>query len=138
MASIEKIIEINATPEDVFEVICRIDDFPKYTNLIKDVKEIEAGKFRWVAKFGSLEFKWDSIITELIEGKRVAWASISGIKNSGSFNLEPTEKGTKLTFLMEYHFHGGVVEDLVDYMSSYWLEKISSDIINRVKKNLEG
>lgn len=138
MASIEKIIEINATPEDVFEVICRIDDFPKYTNLIKDVKEIEAGKFRWVAKFGSLEFKWDSIITELVEGKRVAWASISGIKNSGSFNLEPTEKGTKLTFLMEYHFHGGVVEDLVDYVSTYWLEKISSDIINRVKKNLEG
>lgn len=138
MASIEKIIEINATPEDVFEVICRIDDFPKYTNLIKDVKEIEAGKFRWVAKFGSLEFKWDSIITELVEGKRVAWASISGIKNSGSFNLEPTEKGTKLTFLMEYHFHGGVVEDLVDYVSTYWLEKISSDIINRVKKNLES
>lgn len=138
MASIEKIVEINATPEEVFEVICRIDDFPKYTNLIKDVKEIEAGKFRWVAKFGSFGFKWDSIITELVEGKRVAWASISGIKNSGSFNLEPTEKGTKVTFLMEYLLPFSIMEDVVGHVSSYWMEKISSDILGMVKKVLEN
>ncbi len=135
MANIEKIVKIKAPPEDVFEIILKIEDFPKYSNLIKDVKETGEGIYRWVVKIGIVELKWDSTITESVKGKKVAWASIGGVKHSGLFILEPTEEGTKVTFHMEYLLP--FMEYLVGYVSSYWLERISSDILRMVKEVLE-
>ena len=90
MPGVKKIFEIKAPPDDVFKIIRRIEDFPEYTNLIKEVKEIETGIFRWVVKIGRMELKWDSTITELVDGQRIAWASIKGLQTSGYCDVEPS------------------------------------------------
>ncbi|MBI3399479.1 MAG: SRPBCC family protein, partial [Deltaproteobacteria bacterium] len=137
MPSIKKVIDIKAAPEKVFDLIARVEDFSKYSSLIKKVAAIGPKTYHWVVNIYGIEFEWDAKVIEAIKPKRFVWQSIKGAQNSGSYILESVNHGTRVTFSMEYHLSGAIVEKLAEVIAGGFMEKMVSEILENIKKELE-
>lgn len=137
MPFIKKVVEIKASPDMVFDLIARPEDFSKYSSLIKKVTAAGTAAYHWVVSIYGIEFEWDARVIESIKPKRFAWQSIKGVQNSGSYTLEPAKNGTRVAFSMEYHLSSAVMEKLAHIFASGFMEKMASEILDNVKKELE-
>ena len=57
---------------------------------------------RWTYEFKGRAYTWDDIVTEWVEDRRITWKSTSMWQMEDSFDLEQTEKGTRLIYTMDY------------------------------------
>ena len=137
MPIIKKVVDIKASPENVFDLIARPEDFPRYSSLIKKVTAIGHSAYHWIVDIYNIEFEWDAKVVELIKPERFAWQSIRGIQNSGSYTLKPIKNGTRITFSMEYLLPNIILEELAQVITEGYMERMASEILENVKKELE-
>lgn len=138
MPFIKKVVEIKASPDRVFDLIARPEGFPKHSSLVKKVTAAGTAVYHWVVSIYGIEFEWDAKVVESIKPKLFAWQSVKGVQNSGSYTLEPVKNGTRVAFSMEYHLPNAVMEKLTQIFASGFMEKMASDILENVKKELEN
>lgn len=100
MPFVQEEVEIRAAPEAVFDLIANVEEFPQYVDSLKEVKGIGPDTYRWTVMISGAELNWDSVVTERVRPKRIAWKSIRGLDNSGSFTLQPSPAGTLVRFTM--------------------------------------
>ena len=138
MPEISYTVEIKASPESVHDLISNVEDFVFYSKYITSIKKIGPDTYHWTFHVAGLSLEWDSVVTENLRPRRVAWQSINGFNNSGYYTLIPSELGTKLILVMEYHFQVKILEKAMSILSDVFIEKMEVEILNRVKKRLEG
>lgn len=137
MTRIEKSIEIKATPEKVFNYIKNFEKQPEYMPGIKEhtitseKKEGIGTTSHCVTEAGGRKVEWDGEITEWEENKKLAWRCKPPLKNKGSFTLEPTDEGTRVTFVMEYELPYSIIGKIIDKI------KVSKEMEEGVSKGLE-
>lgn len=137
MPVIKKTVDIKASPESVFDLIARPEDFPRYSSFVKKVTAIGHLVYHWIVDIYGVEFEWDAKVVELIKPKRFAWQSITGIQNSGSYTLKPIANGTRVTFFMEYLLPNIIMEELAHVITEGYMDRMASEILEHVKKELE-
>ena len=146
MAKLTKSIEIGASPEKVFTFI---NDTKKMNDAMKGWAEGEStskvvgvgATMHYVGVAGGSQAEWDMEVTEFVKNKKVAMRTIgaSKFKMTNSWVLEPTTKGTKSTFSMEYEVPYSVLGKLVDKLKvSKDMEKSMSKMLENMKKALEA
>jgi carbon monoxide dehydrogenase subunit G len=138
-----KSIEIEASPEKVFNFI---NDDKKLNEANKDVKvettsegPVGVGTTRHFV--GSAGGKWDMEITEFVKNKKMSSHTIGkgDMKITQSWTLEPTAKGTKLTFFADYELPYSLLGKIVDKVRvSKVIEKSNIQMLENVKKALEA
>ena len=85
--------------------------------------------------------EWDMEVTEFVKNKKMAMRTIgaSKIKMTSSFALEPTAKGTTVTFSEDYELPYSVLGKLVDKVKvGKDMEKNITKMLENVKKALEA
>ena len=141
-----KSIEIEASPEKVFTFV---NDPKKMNDAMKGWAEGEStskvvgvgATMHYVGVAGGSQAEWDMEVTEFVKNKKVAMRTIgaSKFKMTNSWVLEPTAKGTKSTFSMEYEVPYSVLGKLVDKLKvSKDMEKSISKMLENMKKALEA
>ena len=147
MGKLTKSIEIEASPEKVFAFIL---DSEKMNEINKGGPQMEpttkgpdgvGSTSHWVAPIGEKKMEFDMEITEFVKNKKVATRTVgaSKFKMTGSYVLEPTAKGTKLTFSVDYELPYSVLGKLVDKLKvGKEMEKGSGEAMEKVKKALEA
>lgn len=124
MTKIIKSIEIDALPKKVWTLIVQHLKYPDHPADEEGMAPIKAvrGKAiskkragvgvttRWTYEFKGKTYTWDDIVTEWVDNKRIAWKSTSTWQMEDSFDLEPTEKGTRLIYTMDYKLPYGFLE----------------------------
>jgi carbon monoxide dehydrogenase subunit G len=143
MGKFTKSIEIEASPEKVFTFI---NDDKKMNDSFKTVKvettskgPLGVGTTRHFV--GAAGGKWDGEITEFVENKKIASHTIGkgDMKITDSWILEPTVKGTKLTWNMDYELPYSLLGRIVDKVRvSKVIEKDIDQMLESVKKTLEA
>jgi uncharacterized protein YndB with AHSA1/START domain len=138
-----KSIEIEASPERVFTFI---NDDKKVNEAFKTVKvettsagPLGVGTTRHFV--GAAGGKWDAEVTEFVKNKKIASHTIGkgDMKNTDSWILEPTAKGTKLIVSMDYELPYSLLGKLVDKVRvSRVIEKDIDQMLESVKKALEA
>lgn len=96
-------------------------DFAHLAPVMNDVVRIDvldAIRSHWVVKGpGGRTFEWDSLVTEDVPGRRIAWRSAEDaqIRNRGwvEFRDGPTGRGTEVHALIEYDAPGGLLGRLI-------------------------
>ena len=146
MTKVTKSIEIEASPEKVFNFI---NDMEKMNELRKGSSEGEytsKGSVRvgttmhYVGKAGGSQAEWDMEITEFEKNKKVSMRTIGAakFKMQGSHTLETTAKGTKLTNTMDYEVPYSILGKIVDKIKVHKdIEKQVEKQLNDMKKTLE-
>jgi carbon monoxide dehydrogenase subunit G len=142
-----KSIEIEASPEEAFAFLL---DKEKMNEAAKGFSQFEytskgpvgvGTTMHYVTGSGGSTMEFDSEVIEFVENKKLVSHTVgaSKFKGTASFTLEPTAKGTKVTYSMDYKMPYSVLGKLIDKVSVHKkMEKGISDALENGKKALEA
>jgi len=146
LGKVTKSFEIEASPEKVFAFIL---DSKKLNEIGKGNLEMEptskepvgvGSTSHWVATAGGNQQEWDMEVTEFVKNKKAVARTIgaSKFKSTISYAVEPTAKGTKLTYSMDYELPYSVLGKLVDKLKvGKDMEKNIGAMMENLKRALE-
>ena len=136
MSVIEKSIEIEVPVRTVYNQWTQFEEFPKFMEGVKQVKQIDDKHLHWKAEIGGKEKEWDAEITEQIPDERVAWRSRTGAMNAGVVTFHRlSEAKSKVMLQLEYDPEG-VVENVGDAVGVV-SQRVVGDL-ERFKKYIES
>ncbi len=137
MSSISEKVFINAPPERVFDLICRIEDFAGYSSHIKEIKEVSPGIYRWRIEFMGFTLEWEAIVVESTRPERFAWRSSTGVFNTGSYELKGISGGTEVAFKMEFSLTGSPLEAVIAPLLNRIIAHVAEELLVKIKARLE-
>lgn len=113
---IEKTIEINATPEAVFDIWRRYENFPYFLSHVVEMRDLGHNRSYWMMQgHGGAEVEWNSLLTVSERPAKLAWQSESdtSVMHHGTVLLTPTEMGTRATVKLTWSPPAGSSEERV-------------------------
>jgi uncharacterized membrane protein len=102
MQRTEKVIEINAPVERVFDLFSDFESFPRWMSHIKEVRYTGRRYTRWTAEapLGS-SVEWEAETIRFEPDRRIAWRSVRGdVETEGEVIFQETSHGTTLVRVM--------------------------------------
>ncbi len=138
MPSINRTVIINATPEEVFDLICMVEDFSEYSSHIKEVRQISPGVYRWKAEFLGFTLEWEATVTESRRPEQFEWRSSKGIFNTGRYTLKERDGSTEVAFRMEFQLTGSPLERIISPLLNEVISHVAEEILLKVKARLEA
>ena len=120
MTKIEKSIEINASPENVWLAILP-ENMPQWFEQFKKVEwqtrqtHTKGSIFRVSSEIAGEKSDFDAEMIEVKENRKGIWHTLSGnINGVAEADLIPTESGTKLSMSMDYKLPYSVIGKMLD------------------------
>lgn len=109
---VEKSIEVNLAPAQVFGYWRNLENLPIFMPHIKSVKRTEDGISHWkVEGPAGIPLEWDAEIINERPGEMLAWQSLPGaqVQNAGTVRFAPAKSGigTSMTVVLQYQPPGG-------------------------------
>jgi uncharacterized membrane protein len=126
LARIEESIEINASPQRIWPIVCW-HKVPEWMDIIKEVTYTseETNKVgataHWIGEAGGIKSEWDTETTEWEPYVRGAWRTTVGtFTGIGSVTLNSTDLGgTQATFMMDYELPYSFLGKIIDKLRVY-------------------
>lgn len=140
-------VEIEASPEEVFAFIL---DLKKMNDVSKwwDVGEwssdgpVGVGSTAHYVGVGRNKGEWDLKVTEFVKDKKMTMSVIGtkklALSSTNSYTLEPTTKGTKLTYSIDYEMPYSILGKLIDKFAHSRMEKGNIKFLEDLKKAVEA
>jgi len=136
MSVIEKSIEINVPVRAAYNQWTQFEEFPRFMEGVKQVKQIDDKHLYWKADIGGKEKEWNAEITEQIPDQRIAWTSRGGAINAGVVTFHRvSDSKSKVMLQLEYDPQGFVenVGDAVGIVT----QRVEGDL-ERFKSYIES
>jgi uncharacterized membrane protein len=136
MSVIEKSIEINVPVRAAYNQWTQFEEFPKFMEGVKQVKQLDDKHLQWKADVGGKEKEWKAEITEQIPDERIAWTNRGGAINAGVVTFHRlSDSKSKVMLQMEYDPQGFVenVGDAVGVVT----QRVQGDL-ERFKQYIEN
>jgi len=143
MGNLTKSIEIEASPEDVFNFINDTEKMNKAHEGFTEVEYTSNGPVGvgTTGHFVNKNGVFDAEISEFVENRKITWHTIeaSKFKVKMTFALEPMNKGTKMTQFTDYELPYSVLGKLLDKLKvSKEIDKEATKWMGNAKKALEA
>ena len=114
MSVIEQSIEINVPVNTAYNQWTQFEEFPRFMEGVKEVKQLDDTHLHWKANVAGKEKEWNAEITEQIPDERIAWTSREGAKNAGVVTFHRlSDSKSKVMLQLEYD-PDGIVEHVGD------------------------
>jgi uncharacterized membrane protein len=109
MATVTKSIDVMIPLQTAYNQWTQFEDFPRFMDGVKSVKQIDDTHLQWVAQIAGVEKEWDAEITEQHPDERVAWKSISGPQHAGVVTFHRLDDDTtRVTLQMDVDPEGAI------------------------------
>lgn len=136
MSSTEKSIEVNVPVSTAYNQWTQFEDFPKFMEGIKEIKQVDDTHLHWHASIGGKDKEWDAEITEQVPDTRIAWRSTTGTRNDGIVTFHRlSDNSTRVIVHMTYEPEG-MMENAGDAMGL--LDRRVQGDLERFKNFLES
>ncbi len=142
MARIDAKIEVEAPVEKVFDFVAKVvDNHPKFFRFVQKVEvtsEVKRGTgstFRYEVKSAGIKNTFENQVTKYVENEMMEWESIAGMKNKGGWYFVPIEKGTEVTFVMDYELPASYLGKVLDKL---FVEKENRKDVHASLQNLKS
>lgn len=136
----ERTIEIAASPEVVFDVWSRYENFPHFMSYVIEVRDLGQNRSHWVVQGpAGTELGFDSVLTASDRPNHLAWHSEPGapVDNEGRVILEPVAGGTRATVKISWRSPPGAVgKDVADFVRTNPETSLEEDL-RRMKQFIE-
>jgi uncharacterized membrane protein len=109
MERLQKSIEVDRPLNQVYNQWTQFEEFPRFMEGVKSVKQLDDTRLHWVAEIGGKEKEWTAKIIEQIPDHRIAWESESGEFTSGVVSFQSLGPNrTRVTLEITYDPKGFV------------------------------
>ncbi len=88
MPTVEKSIAVDVPVTVAYDQWTQFEEFPRFMEGVKDVRQLDDSHLRWVAEVGGQEESWEAEIVEQTPHERIAWRSVAGKENGGAVTFE--------------------------------------------------
>ena len=113
----------------------QFEDFPKFMEDVKEVKQITDTRLRWRAEIAGIEREWEAEITEQRPDERIAWQSLDGPRHAGVVTFHRLDDGlTRIMLQLEWE-PGDAAEKIADW-TGFVTQRIKDDL-RRFKEFIE-
>ncbi|MCL5427410.1 SRPBCC family protein [Halomonas sp. NPDC076908] len=136
MATIEHSEIVKATPERVFELLSRVEDFADYSDLIRSIEPLGDNRYRWNVRAAGMDWAFDVEVTDIQAPYILAWESLDGVKNQGRYRLREVPEGTEVALTLTYEIRNRLMEKAVNKAAKPLVGKVSRQILERVEARL--
>lgn len=102
-STMEASVEVNVPVNTAYNQWTQFEDFPKFMENVREVRQIDDTHLRWKADIAGKEEEWNAEITEQVPDKRIAWRSTSGPWNAGVVTFHKiSDSRTRVMLQMDY------------------------------------
>ena len=136
----ERTIDIAASPDVVFDVWSRYENFPHFMSQVTEVRDLGQNRSHWIVQGSEgQDVEWDSLLTASERPHRLAWRSEpnASIDHEGIVLLEPAGKGTRATVRLFWRPPPSASGDTVAVLSAADSERLLEDDLHRMKEFIE-
>lgn len=134
-SSLVETIEVNVPVRTAYNQFTQFEAFPQFMNSVKEVRQLDDTHLHWRAHVAGEEKEWDAEITEQIPDQRIAWRSVTGVRNGGVVTFHKiSDTVTRIALQMDYEPEGAL-ESLGDALGAVRMEARSN--LANVKELLE-
>lgn len=147
MARIERQIEVDRPPAEVFSVLTDLDRLPEWTTIVvetRDVSDLPLRRgctFRQTLRVLGREVESDWRVTELDPPRHVAYeaAAPGGGTLTMRQSVAPHDAGSRVALELDYEFPGGWLGEMLDRaVVEQHNEREADASLDRLKRLLEG
>lgn len=138
MATIEHSEIVKASPERVFELLRRVEDFADYSDLIRSIETLGDNRYRWHVRAVGMDWSFDVVVTDIEPPNVLAWESLEGVKNQGRYQLRAVPEGTEVGLTLSYEIRNRLLEKAVNKAAKPLVGKVSRQILARVEARLHA
>lgn len=139
--TIHKSIQIDATPDDIFNFWSDFDNFPQFLPDVIEVQGLGPSRSRWkVAGPAGVPVHWNAVTTQYEPGQAIAWRSEPGaiVQNAGCIRFVSEEDGgTRIDMDLSYRPPGGRLGHAIAKLFGADPKSRIDDALVRVKSLLE-
>lgn len=109
---VARAVTIDRTPEDLYAYWREFSNLAVLMENIERIETVDPQRSHWVVKGpAGKDIEWDSLVTEDVPNRRIAWQAAEGadVQNSGwvEFRPAPGDRGTEVHALIRYDAPGG-------------------------------
>ncbi len=136
----ERSIDINASPDVVYDVCSRYENFPHFMSHVIEVSDLGQQRSHWVVQGpGGSEVEFDSRLTDADRPHRIAWRSEPGasVDSEGAITLQPQGAGTRATVRMSWRPPAGAVGKGIAVLTGTDPGSALDDDLQRLKQFIE-
>jgi uncharacterized membrane protein len=109
MPSVEESVEVNVPVSTAYNQWTQFEEFPKFMEGIKDVRQLDDTHLHWVAEIGGHTEEWDAEITEQKPDERIAWKATGGKQNAGVVTFHRlSDQTSKIMLQLDWESEGMV------------------------------
>ncbi|MDR5898776.1 SRPBCC family protein [Halomonas vilamensis] len=138
MATIQHSEILSATPDRVFALLSRVEDFTDYSDLIQRIEPLGDDRYRWYVRAVGMDWTFDVEVTETKAPEVLAWKSLDGVKNQGRYQLRSVPNGTEVSLTLTYEIRNRFLEKAVNKAVNPLVGKVSRQILERVEARLNA
>lgn len=138
--NLQKSIEIHASPETVFNIWSKYDNFPQFMSHLIEVQSLGMQRSHWKLQGpAGVPLEWDAVLTKYMEPSMLAWKTEPGapVVHSGSIRFESSNGGTRATVRMCYEPGAGRHHNLAVLLGNNPEQDLEDDLL-RMKNFIEG
>jgi uncharacterized membrane protein len=114
MEKIEKTIDVEAPIQTVYNQWTQFEEFPRFMEGVKSVKQLDDKRLHWVAEIGGKQKEWNARITEQLPDRKIAWQSETGEYTAGIVTFQPAGNHRTRVHLQLNYDPKGLVENTGD------------------------
>jgi uncharacterized membrane protein len=136
----ERTIDIAASPEVVFDVWSRYENFPHFMSQVIEVRDLGQNRSHWIVQGPEgQDVEWDSVLTVSERPHRLAWRSEpnASVDHEGTVLLEPAGEGTRATVRVLWRPPAGTSGKALAVLSARDPESVLEDDLDRMKEFIE-
>ena len=112
MSAVEQSIQVHAPLRAVYDQWTQFEEFPKFMEGIKQVRQVDETHLHWVASVAGQTHEWDAEITEQRPDERVAWKNTGGTDNAGVVTFHRLDDHQTQVMVQMDFVPEGIVEKL--------------------------
>ena len=120
MSQIEESVGVDVPVSVVYDLWTRFTEFPRFMSGVDRIDRIGYDLTHWVTNVDGVHREFDARITEQIPEERIAWASVSGIRQAGVVTFHRlTDQHTKVMLQLDLDPHGvlDILSDKLGFVS---------------------
>ena len=136
----ERTIDIAASPEVVFDVWSRYENFPHFMSHVIEVRDLGQNRSHWIVQGpGGLDVEWNAVLTAADRPHRLAWRSEPDalINHEGAVLHEPLGDGTRATVRLSWHPPAGAAGKALAVLTGTDPQSALEDDLYRMKDFIE-
>lgn len=95
--TLERSIDIHAPLSMIYNQWARYEDYPKFMEGVREVRQVSNERLHWRAVIGGREREWDADIVEQTVDTRIAWQSRGGLADAGMVSFTTVYGGTRVS-----------------------------------------